>query len=158
MKLPKYVQGWVDREGRPHHYFRRPGYPRQPLPGMPWSPAFMAAYAAAMAEAPLPIGSKRSKPGSVAAVVAAYLDSTLYFGSRAKGTQIMRRTILERFREQYGDHPVASMPQKFIAAVLTKKKPHAARNWLKTLRALCQFALEQQYMSRTRPAASSCRP
>ena len=57
-----------------------------------------------------------------------------------------RRTILERFREQYGDYPVGSMPPKFIAAVLTKKKPHAARNWLQTLRALCQFAVEQQYM------------
>jgi hypothetical protein len=22
MKLPKYVQAWVDREGRAHHYFR----------------------------------------------------------------------------------------------------------------------------------------
>jgi len=28
MKLPKYVQGWVDHEGRAHHYLRRKGYPR----------------------------------------------------------------------------------------------------------------------------------
>jgi hypothetical protein len=38
MKLPKYVQHWVDDEGRPHCYFRRPGFPRVPLKGLPWSP------------------------------------------------------------------------------------------------------------------------
>ena len=43
-KLPKYVQGWVDREGWAHCYFRRAGYPRVRLPGLPWSPPFMAAY------------------------------------------------------------------------------------------------------------------
>jgi integrase len=142
----RYVQAWVDADGRVHRYFRRPGYKRIPLPGLLGSADFMAAYQGALAQDAEPIGAKRSKPGTVAAVVAAYLDSTLHFGSRAKGTQIMRRTILERFREQYGDHPIASMPQKFIAAVLNKKKPHAARNWLKTLRALCQFAIEQQFM------------
>jgi integrase len=145
-KLPKYVQAWVDGEGRPHHYFRRRGHPRVPLPAAPWSAQFMTAYAAAMEESPLPIGARRSKPGSVAAAVASYLDSTLHFGSLAKGTQNMRRSILNRFREQYGDYPVASMPQKFIAAVLTKKKPHAARQWLKTLRGLCAFAIEQQIL------------
>jgi len=143
----KYVQAFVDRKtGVVFRYFRRPGYPRVPLPGLPGLADFMAAYQVALAQAAEPIGAKRSKPGTVAAVVAAYLDSTLHFGSRAKGTQIMRRTILERFREQYGDHPIASVPQKFIAAVLAKKRPHAARNWLKTLRALCQFAIEQQFM------------
>jgi integrase len=33
------------------------------------------------------------------------------------------------------------MPPKFIAAVLGTKKPHAARNWAKAIRALCQFAV-----------------
>ena len=107
---------------------------------------FMEAYQQALQLAPQPPGTKRNKAGSVAAVVAAYLDSALHFASRAKGTQTQRRTILERFREQYGDYPVASMPQKFIAKLLAKKRPHAARNWLSTLRALCAFAIEQQYM------------
>jgi integrase len=33
------------------------------------------------------------------------------------------------------------MPPKFIAWLLDQKKPHAARNWLKTLRALSRFAV-----------------
>jgi integrase len=145
-KLPKYVQGWVDREGRPHHYFRRPGYPRVPLPGLPWSDEFMAAHAKALADAPTPIGIKRSKPGSVAAAIAAYLDSTMHFGSLAANTQRNRRPILERFREQYGDMPISSMPQKFVAAILAKKKPHAAHHWLKTLHSLCVFAIEREWL------------
>src|SRR5262245_35177604 len=113
----RYVQAWVDKDGRAHHYFRRPGFPRVPLPGLPGSTEFNRAYETALSAAPAAIGIKlRSKPGSVAAAVAAYLDSTLHFASRAEGTKIMQRTILERFREQYGDNPIASMPPKFIAA------------------------------------------
>ena len=42
MKLPKYVQAWVDRDGRARCYFRRRGYPLVQLRGLPWSPSFMA--------------------------------------------------------------------------------------------------------------------
>jgi len=40
------------------------------LPGLPWSPSFMAAYEAAMSGRRTSIGAGRIKPGSVAAVVA----------------------------------------------------------------------------------------
>mgnify|MGYP001277117115 CR=1 FL=1 len=46
-KQPKYCQGFVDRHGRERWYFRRPGFDRVALPGLPWSPTFMAAYEAA---------------------------------------------------------------------------------------------------------------
>src|SRR5262249_37879657 len=101
MKLPKYVQAWVDEEGRPHCYFRRRGFPRVRLPGLNWSPSFMAEYEKAMSGARTAIGAGRVKPGSVAAVVAEYLDSRQFFGSKSAGTQRMRRGILERFRAAY---------------------------------------------------------
>ena len=47
-RLPKYVHGYLDRHGKPRHYLRRPGQKEISLPGMPWSPEFMEAYAAAM--------------------------------------------------------------------------------------------------------------
>src|SRR5262249_50642977 len=137
----RYVQAWVDGESRPHHYFRRRGFKRVPLPGLPGSAEFMAAYQAALEQKPAPIGIKRSVPGTVAAAVAAYLDSTLHFGWRASSTQTMQRTILQRFRDQHGDKPIALLPPKFITAVLATKKPHAARNWFKAIRALCQFCV-----------------
>ena len=38
MKLPKYVQAWIDsRDDRAYYYLRRRGFPRARLPGLPWS-------------------------------------------------------------------------------------------------------------------------
>src|SRR5499433_1121924 len=153
MKLPKYVQHWVDDEGRPHCYFRRRGFPRVPLKGFPWSPSFMAEYEKAMSGARTAIGAGRVKPGSVAAVVAEYLDSRQAFGSKSVGTQRMRRGILERFRAAYGDRPMALLPAEWIEALLDSKPPHAARSWLVTLRSLCQFAVKRRYL-RTDPTAN----
>src|SRR5262245_66435971 len=135
MKLPKYVQAWVDpRDGRAYYYLRRPGFPRVRLSGLPWSPSFMAAYEAAMSVPRTAIGGGRVKPGSVAAVVAEYLDSQQFFASKSAGTQRMRRGILERFRAAYGDRPFAQLPAEWIEAMLDAKPPHAARSWLVTLR------------------------
>jgi integrase len=146
MKLPKYVQAWVDREGRAHHYFRRRGYPRVRLPGLPWSPSFMAAYESALGGPRTAIGKSRSKPGSVAAVVGEYFDSQQFFASKSAGTQRMRRGILERFRAAYGDRPFALLPPEWIEALLDAKPPHAARSWLVTLRSLCAFAVKRRYL------------
>jgi hypothetical protein len=99
MKLPKFTQAWVDkRDGRAYYYLRRRGFPRVRLPGLPWSPSFMAAYESALAGPRTAIGAGRIKPGSVSAVVAEYLDSQQFFASKSPGTQRMRRGILERFR------------------------------------------------------------
>jgi integrase len=152
MKLPKYVQAWV-RDGRAYHYVRRPGHPRVRLPGLPWSPSFMAAYEAALAGPRAAIGKGRIKPGSVAAVVGEYLDSRQFFGSKSAGTQRLRRGVLERFRAAYGDRPFALLPPEWIEALLDAKPPHAARTWLTTLRLLCRFALKRGYL-RTDPTAN----
>jgi integrase len=149
-KLPKYVQAWVDRDGRARCYFRRRGYPRVQLRGLPWSPSFMAEYEKAMSGPRTAIGAGRIKPGSVSAVVAEYLDSRQFFGSKSAGTQRMRRGILERFRAAYGDRPFALLPPEWIEAVLDAKPPHAARSWLVTLRSLCQFAVKRGWL-RTDP-------
>jgi integrase len=154
MKLPKYVQAWVDgRDSRAYYYLRRRGFPRVRLPGLPWSPTFMAAYEAAMSGARTAIGAGRVKPGSVAALVAEYLDSQQFFGSKSAGTQRMRRGILERFRAAYGERPMALLPAEWIEALLDAKPPHAARSWLVTLRSLCQFALKRGYL-RADPTAN----
>jgi integrase len=154
MKRPKYVQGFFDkRDGLAYHYLRRRGFPLVRLPGLPWSPSFMAAYEAALSGPRTAIGAGRVKPGSVAAVVAEYLDSQQFFGSKSAGTQRMRRGILERFRAAYGDRPFALLPPEWIEALLDSKPPHAARSWLITLRSLCAFALKRGYL-RADPTAN----
>jgi integrase len=141
-KLPQYVQAFVDSEGRPYHYFRRPGYQRLRLPGLPWSSEFMAAYSAAMESKSTPIGAARLRPGSVAAAVAMFYGS-LAFAALSPDAQAARRSILEKFRAECGTHPIATLPAKFIAAKLNTLRPFSARNWLKAIRALCRFCVEQ---------------
>jgi site-specific recombinase XerC len=139
--LIPYVHAWVDPKGRIYHYFRRRGFQSIKLPGRPFSPEFMAAYQQAMASAtPAEIGIKRSVPGSVSAAIAAYYKSR-EFRNLASGTQAMRRAILERFRNEHGGGPIGNMPLKFIQTMLDKLEPHAARNWFKAIRALCQWLL-----------------
>ena len=143
MKPLRYVQSFVDRKsGTVFHYFRRPGYKRVRLPGLPGSREFMAAYQDALDQpfAQMQIGIGRSKPGSVAATVVAYFLST-QFAELAPGTRNARRCILQRFRDEHGEKPIGAMPPKFIALMLSSMKPHAARNYFKAIRALCQFAV-----------------
>jgi hypothetical protein len=72
----KYVNVVRKNGGRIYHYFRRPGFARVPLPGLPGSAEFMEAYQAALAGAPkLEIGASRTIPGTVNAAIAAFYKS-----------------------------------------------------------------------------------
>jgi len=142
MRFPKYVQHWVDAEGRPHCYFRRRGFPRARLPGLPWSPQFMAAYEAALGGPQLAVGTKRTKAGSVHAAITGYFTS-LQFRALRPGTQRMRRAILTRFDAAHGDKPIALLPTKFILHVLKDMKPFAALNFLKAMRPLMAFCVAE---------------
>jgi integrase len=142
----KFVNRFRDRHGKLRHYFRRPGFRRAALPGLPGSAEFMAAYQAALAgktaSQHVEIGAARSKPGSVAAAVAAYFGS-IDFNSLAPATQRDRRLILERFREIHGEKTFAGLERKHVEHALATKgsTPHAARSFLKALRAVVAVAL-----------------
>ena len=143
---PKWVQSFSDRHGKARFYLRRPGYKRAPLPGLPWSPEFMSAYAEAMNEGPqrLSVGAARTKPGTINALVVALYSSTEFQGWSLE-TQRTRRNILERFRGQHGDKTVANLQPKHVADMIAAKAstPAAARNFKKTLAALMKFAVTQ---------------
>jgi integrase len=141
IKLP-YIHEFSDRHGEVRRYYRRHGK-RVPLPGLPGSEEFMAAYQAALQHQP--VGENRTKPGTVAAAIAGYYQ-TLAFRSLASRTQAERRGIYERFRKQHGDKRITTLPQHFIVAMLNKMGPHAARSWLKALRSLAQFAVAEKIM------------
>ena len=138
MKAPKYTHGFIDRNGHARFYFRRHGR-RIPLPGLPWSPEFMAAYQEALGgvTAQAELGAKRIKPGSIDALALSYFNS-MTFGELAAETKRTRRNILERFAEEHGDKRAAMLQREHIQAMFAKKagKRFSARNWLKTIRAL----------------------
>src|SRR6516162_920879 len=140
---PKFVQGFLDRHGKPRFYFRRAGFKPVPLPGLPWSPEFMAAYEAAAAEQPAPIGSARTKPGTISALVVAYYNSAEFKYELAAETRRNRRSTIEQFREQHGDKRVALLQRDHIQKFLAKiERPHARRNWLKAIRSLMRYAVQ----------------
>jgi integrase len=144
LRLP-YIHSFRDRHGKTRHYFRRPGFKGAPLPGLAGSAEFMDAYQAALAGSTAPrieIGASRTKPGSVAAAVALYFGS-MAFGNLGPSTQSVRRRILERFREAYGERLFKGLERPHIEAMLAGKiaTPHAARHFLNALRAVTGVAI-----------------
>ena len=89
------------------------------------------------------IGVARSTPGTVSALIGAYLSS-IAFKNLAPQTQRSRRGILERFRHEHGGKRVAMLQREHVQKMLNAKAntPSAARNFLNTLRVLMAFAVE----------------
>jgi integrase/recombinase XerD len=136
-----HVNSFRDRHGRVRHYFRQRGRKALALPGIPGSAEFMAAYQVALADTPIKIGAERTVTGSVNAAIANYYSSEAFNDGLAPATQRMRRNILERFRNAHGDKRLALLERRHIVQLLEGMKPHARKNWLKTLRGLMAFAV-----------------
>jgi integrase len=143
-RAPKYVHGYVDRHGRPRFYFRRAGFKRVRLPGLPWSPEFMEAYQAALDETPrVEIGAGRTVARTVNAVVIGYFGSAA-FQNLARASQRHYRGIIERFRCEHGDKRIATLERRNVIAMLDAKArtPAAARDFLGCLRVLIRYAID----------------
>jgi integrase len=157
----RYVNAFRDRHGRLRHYFRRPGCKSVALPGLPGSVEFMQAYQFALAgESPqVQLGAARTLPGTVNALVVAYLDcsptSTSPFKILAAETRRTRRNILENFREAHGDkrvfrteangRHVMLLAREHMQRIVNEKAdtPFAQRNFLNTLRAMFNWAVAE---------------
>jgi integrase len=147
---PKHVQGFIDRHGKPRFYLRRKGYPRLPLPGLPWSPEFMAAYHKAMAEKPvLSIGADRVVPRSIRALAIAYYDSAAFKALDADSTQGVYRNIIDRFCREIdkagkpcGDKSAVTMKSHHIEKLMEARadKPDSANGLRKVLREMMKVA------------------
>jgi hypothetical protein len=142
-RAPKYVQGFIDRHGKPRWYFRRPGVKRTPLPGLPWAPEFMAAYEMALAGQPVQIGSARVKPGTIRSLAVSYFSS-IEFRSLRSSSKVVYRNIIERFCREHGDKRVALLQREHISKLLASRaeKPWAANALRNILRALMRHAIE----------------
>jgi integrase len=140
MKMPKYVTGYIDHTGKPRFYLRRKGHRHVALPGLPWSPQFMEVYQHALSGPP--VITNRIKQGTIGALVHTYLHSVT-FNDLAAETQRTRKNILLRFAREHGDKRTVMLKREHVVAMFGKKadKRFAARNWLKTVRALMQFAI-----------------
>jgi integrase len=143
----KYVNGFRNgkrKSQRTRYYFRKRGGKAIPLPGIPGSEEFMAAYATALGstgQLATEIGATRTLPGTINALAVAYYNSTEW-RALAIETQKSRRRIIERLRLQHGDKRVALLGRDHILKMLAAiQSPSARRSFLKTLRGLMRFAV-----------------
>lgn len=135
-----HIQRWFDKRLRRERIrFRKRGHKSVELPWPLGSPAFWQAYQEALEASPSAGEQLRSKRGSVSAAIAAYYLSREW-QELSEGTRRMRRALLERFRERYGDWPLSKLTENFIDAYLGAMKAHAAKNVLKALRGWLKHA------------------
>jgi len=141
----KFVNEFRDRHGKVRRYVRLPGSRSVPLPGLPGSNEFMAAYTAAIDGIPdrvVEIGANRTLPGTINALVVAYYQSDAWLHQLQEETRKTRRRIIERFRIQHGNKRVALLQRDHILKMLGEiKGPFAKRHWLKAIRPLLRSAV-----------------
>jgi integrase len=140
----QYINSYKDRHGKLRYYFRRVGFQKVALPGVPGSAEFMQKYQTALASATptiLNIGAGRTRPGTIAAAVAGYFSSREFRDDLSANTKVGRRSILERFREQHGDGPV-TLRQDHIEKMLDEQPtPATARLFFGAVRSLMQYCV-----------------
>jgi hypothetical protein len=132
----KYVHRFRNRHGRVRFYFRRAGFKRMPLPGLPGSMEFMEAYKAALSGegGRIQVGAQRVIPGTVASAVLAYLGSAV-FASLAPDTKAVRTNILQRLAREHGDKRIALLQRDHVQRMVDAKAatPGAARSYVITV-------------------------
>jgi integrase len=147
LRVPlRYVQIFTDRHGRERFYFRRPGCPRASLPGPVGSPAFLAAYNAALANEPPPAATRTApEAGTFNKLVLDYLAS-VHFKRTKASSQAVTRSILERFAAVHGHRTVAGMKRKHVEAIISgmAETPAAANNLLRRIRMILKFAIAHE--------------
>ena len=100
-------RAWIYRPARKAPILPAPaGHKKSmPLPGLPWSPDFMAAYDAVMTGEPRPrlaIGASRTKPGTLNEAIVRYYDSAA-FQQNSQTYQTRHRQVLDKFRQETGE-------------------------------------------------------
>jgi integrase len=143
LRLPAYIHAFADRHGKARFYFRRAGFKKVPLPGLPWSPEFMAAYEEALAGQPVQIGSARVRPGTLRALAVSYFASPT-FRTKKPSTQYTYRNVIDRLCQGHGDKRPALLQREHVIRLIAARAgtPGTANALRRSLRALMQHAVE----------------
>ena len=151
MRLPRYVNGYKDRHGRPRYYYRRVGSDRICLPGLPWSPEFMAAYAAAHAgyrqpDAATIVACRTTGAGSINTALNLYFKNTAFTDALAPTTRTARRNLLERFGAECGDLSLKGLKQPNVQRYINTLKPSVQRTMAQALRGFLDFCIDNEHI------------
>ena len=131
----------VTKPGGRRYLYRRVNGQLVPLPDLPENhPDFLRAYAEAGSVAPRP--KTRGRPGSIAALCAAYLASPDHMRLKDSTRAVWRRTI-DRIAEERGLGLVRDLRPDHLRKDIRRLSPGAASNRLKAWRSLLRFAVEE---------------
>lgn len=141
-KLPRYVQAFVDRHGHSRYYVRRQGFKAVALPGLPWSPTFMAAYEAAMNEPRAPIGKGKLVPRSMGELSTLWLRTRAFTDLKPVTRKSLIR-LVKWIQDEHGHRLAAEMRRQHVDKLLAKwaDKPSDHNRLLSLLRRLLAHAV-----------------
>jgi integrase len=141
-KLPLYVTKETSRHGKTVFYFRKGKGERTRLPDIN-DPKFKAAYKAAFAGIPLDEEEEVSPPKSIRWLVERYMRSAKWAGFSV-ATRKQQSLFFKQLTERAGNAPFKHVSTKDIRRALDERKdtPFLANNYLKALRGLFGWALE----------------
>ena len=141
----KYVNEYRDRHGRVRRYFRRRRGRSIPLPGLPGSIEFMAAYQAALAlVSPPPPSPKHVIAGSLASVTAGYFRSA-DFANLSPSSQASYRVALKPILAAHGHRLVRELPKEAARHIIEQigvTRPGMANLTRSVLSKVMTYALE----------------
>ncbi|MCE8458575.1 tyrosine-type recombinase/integrase [Rhodovulum sulfidophilum] len=117
-------------------------------------PAFLAAYASALASAPK---ITRAKPGTIAMLIEAFLGGRDYL-SRSESYRRTIRRHAEAIKAQADDALARDLREQDIEADLSPLCPNAAADRLKAWRMICRWGKTNGYLARDPSLAVKRKP
>src|SRR5580704_107595 len=139
-----YVKEYRDRHGKVRRYLRLKGKPSIPLPGLPGSEEFMAAYRDGLASI------SKSKPkhgdGTIGSLVISFYQSS-GFNNLAPSSQKRYRLVLDKFAAEDGHRLVRDMPRRVAVSIIEEigeKTPGMANLSSSVLRRLFAYAIKKE--------------
>ena len=149
MKRYKYVYRETDRHGKPRQYFRpTKSTPRQPINYLWGSREFEAEYNRLLnlwnSGEDLSRPSKHVEVNTITWLFRQYTASAVWH-DLAKSTQIQRRNMMKRTEAKYGHLPYKAFTKQAIVKIRDSfDTKGAARNWVKTMRAVFAWAASSE--------------
>ena len=138
-----YVKEYRDRHGKVRRYLRHKGKPSIPLPGLPGSDEFMAAYRDGL------VAISKSKPkhgdGTIGSLVIGFYQSS-GFNNLAPSSQKRYRLVLDKFASEDGHRLVRDMPRRVAVSIIEEigeKTPGMANLSSSVLRRLFAYAIKK---------------
>jgi integrase len=137
------VHEYRDRHGKVRRYVRRRGFRAVPLPGLPGTPEFMAAYHAALTSATVQPSTKPTA-GTLAAVVSDFYRSA-EFANLKSSSQVTYRLVLDRIVRADGHRLVRDLPTDKARKIIEEigvKRPGMANLTRAVMRRVISFAID----------------